>query len=102
MKMNSILFLIIGSACVGFSFAEVSMIPQKFSGWLLQTFNLGKKVKGYQFVKVPYRLKPFDCGYCLSFWVGLLSTYNLGHGLINAIMIGFASSIVAVILKKYL
>lgn len=100
--MSSILFLIIGSACVGFSFAEVSMLPQAFSKWLLEKFNIGKDVKGYQYIKVPYRLKPFDCGYCLSFWVGLISAYDFSVEFIFSIMIGFAASIVAILLKKYL
>ena len=96
------LFLVIGSACVGFSFAEVSMLPQAFSKWLLDKFNIGKDVKGYQYIKVPYRLKPFDCGYCLSFWVGVLSSYSFNCNLIAAVMIGFAASIVAILFKKWL
>jgi len=100
--ISNLIFLIIGSACVGFSFAEVSMVPQIFSKWLLDKFNIGQNVKGYQYIKVPYRLKPFDCGYCLSFWTGLLSTYNFNYGFTLAIIAGFTASIVAILLKKIL
>lgn len=100
--MMNELFLIIGSACFGFSFAEVSGIPQAFSRFLYNRFNLGSNVKGYQYIKTPYRLKPFDCGYCLSFWVGLLSSYYIGYELLFALMFGFSASVVAIILKKAL
>lgn len=97
--MNEML-LIIGSACVGFSFAEVSMIPQLFSKWLLQEFDFGKKVENYQYFKTPYRLKPFDCGYCLSFWVSFLSSLYFNYGIVASLIIGFTSSVIAILLKK--
>lgn len=98
--MTEYLLLIIGSACVGFGFAEITQIPQGVSRFLLEQFNLGKKVKGYEYVKVPYRLKPFDCGYCLSFWIGFLSSYYFGYELIVSIMIGFIAGIVSILIKK--
>jgi hypothetical protein len=96
------LFLIVGSACLGFSFAEVSMIPQMFSRFLLSEFNIGNKLNGYQYAKTPLRLKPFDCGYCLSFWVALLSALYFNYIIITALMIGFAASIVAILFKKFI
>lgn len=99
--MNELL-LIIGSACVGFSFAEVSGIPQAFANFLYNKFDLGNPVKGYQYIKTPYRLKPFDCGYCLSFWFSFLASYYIGYELLFALIFGFMSSIVAIILKKVL
>lgn len=96
------LFLILGSACLGFSFAEISMIPQMISKYLLDEFNLGKKVIGYNYLKTPYRLKPFDCGYCLSFWVAFLSALYFNYIILFALMIGFASSIIAILLKKFI
>lgn len=96
------LFLIIGSACIGFSFAEISRIPQTISQWLLDEFNLGKRIHGYTYLKTPYRLKPFDCGYCLSFWVGSLSALYFNYNIILALMIGFIASIVVILFKKFI
>jgi hypothetical protein len=96
------LFLIIGSACLGFSFAEISMIPQMFSRFLLSEFNIGSKLKGYEYAKTPLRLKPFDCGYCLSFWVALLSALYFNYIIITALMIGFAATIIAILFKKFI
>lgn len=96
------LFLIIGSACLGFSFAEISMIPQTFSRWLLTEFNIGTKLKGYEYAKTPLRLKPFDCGYCLSFWVALLSSLYFNYIVITGVMIAFAATIVAILFKKFI
>ena len=96
------LILILGSAAIGFSFAEVSMIPQMFSLWLRDRFNIGKSLKIYKYLKTPYRLKPFDCGYCLSFWVAFLSALYFNYIILFALMIGFGASIVAITLKKYL
>lgn len=98
--MNSLILLAIGSAAVGFSFAEVSQIPQTLSKYLLDTFNIGKSLKGYSYVKIPYRLKPFDCGYCLSFWVGFLSAYYYNSEIIISLMVGFSASILALLIKK--
>jgi len=98
--MNELL-LVLGSACVGFSFAEVSGVPQAFSRWLLSQFNIGKNVKGYQYVKVPLRIKPFDCGYCLSFWFGFISALQQTD-VLTSLMIGFGASIVAILFKKLL
>jgi len=100
-NMNE-LFLIVGSACLGFSFAEISMIPQSLSRWLFDRFNIGNKLKGYDFIKTPLRLKPFDCGYCLSFWVALLSALYFNYIMLVALMIAFAASIVAVLFKKFI
>ena len=99
--MNEVI-LILGSAAIGFSFAEVSMIPQMFSKWLCNRFDIGKSLDAYKYLKVPYRLKPFDCGYCLSFWVAFLSAIYFNYIILFALMIGFGASIVAIILKKYL
>lgn len=100
--MTDIILLVIGSACLGFSFAEVSQIPQNLSRLLLEKFNIGKELKQYNGIKVPYRLKPFDCSYCLSFWVGFLYSYSVDLAIIESLMIGFASSIVALILKRFI
>ena len=99
--MNEMI-LILGSAAIGFSFAEVSMIPQTLALWLRDRFNIGKALDAYKYLKVPYRLKPFDCGYCLSFWVAFLSALYFNYIILFALMIGFGASIVAITLKKYL
>ena len=96
------LFLIIGSASVGFSFAEISNIPQTFARWLCDEFDFGKRMKGYEYIKTPYRLKPFDCGYCLSFWVAFLSSLYFNYNIITALMIGFSASIWAILYKKFI
>ena len=98
--MNELL-LVFGSACIGFSFAEVSGVPQAISRWLLSQFNFGKRVKGYNDFKMPYRLKPFDCGYCLSFWIGF-SSGLIYTNILFSLMIGFSASIVAITFKKFL
>jgi hypothetical protein len=97
--MNEIL-LIIGSACVGFSFAEVSMIPQMFAVWLCDEFDIGRKIPGYDYVRRPYRLKPFDCGYCLSFWVAFLSALYFNYGIVASLIIAFTSSVASILIKK--
>lgn len=97
--MNEIL-LIVGSACVGFSFAEVSNIPQTFARWLCDELGFGKKMPGYSYITVPFRLKPFDCGYCLSFWVAFLSALYFNYNIVTALIIGFTSSVVSILLKK--
>lgn len=96
------LFLIVGSACVGFSFAEVSGIPQAISRFILDRFNIGQELKQYNYIKVPYRLKPFDCGYCLSFWFSFLVGLHFEYGILLSLIFGFSSSIVAIALKKLL
>lgn len=100
--MNELLFLIIGSAGCGFSFGELSGIPQSITNYLHERFDFGKKVQGYDYIKMPYRLKPFDCGYCLSFWIGLFSTLYFDYGLLLSLMVGFTASVLASLLKKYL
>lgn len=100
--MTEYLFLIVGSASLGLGFAEISQIPQAFASFLLNKFNIGKSVKGYDYIKVPYRLKPFDCGYCLSFWTGLISSYYFGYDLIVSLMIGFVAGIVSILIKRIL
>jgi hypothetical protein len=99
--MNEIL-LIVGSACVGFSFAEVSNIPQIFARWLVDEFDLGTKMPGYSYITQPFRLKPFDCGYCLSFWVAFLSALYFNYNIVTALIIGFTSSVIAILLKKFI
>jgi hypothetical protein len=101
--MNELLFIIIGSASVGYSFAELSGVPQGLSQWLYDKFNIGKKVNGFEYIKTPLRLKPFDCGYCLSFWTGFLTTFYFDYAdLILSVMVGFTASVIASLLKKYL
>lgn len=76
--MTDLIFVIIGSAAFGITFAELSGIPNAVKGWLANTgiwykpcfserMGIGKGR-----VRYPRRIKPFDCHLCLSFWACLL------------------------------
>jgi hypothetical protein len=85
------ILLICSSCCV---FAEFSGVMQRLA------YKLGRDVDRaipgeyemgmpkYQKVRVPMKLKPFDCAKCLSFWMGLLCFLIQGEG---ALAIFYAS-----------
>lgn len=88
--------------CIGVLFAEFSEVPQKFSRWLLRKYKKGKAISlvAGEWVKVPYRLKPFDCGMCLALWIAI--TQNIVLNLHPYEIIGYActSSIIAYLLIR--
>lgn len=96
-----ILFLILGSSATGLIIAEISGIPQRFSYWLLNEFDIGTKNKKYEYIKDPLSLKPFSCGLCLSFWTGLTVSLIVGLGFVYALLIGFTASLLTVLLKRF-
>lgn len=77
-------FLISGSACLALVFIE-SGIPF----WIKQRLN--RK-----------RLKPFDCAFCLSFWLGIVSSIYFEKNTVEVIYIGAMASILAVLINKKL
>ena len=81
--MNSVL-IIAGSACLALVFQE-SGIPFKIKRWLKRD-----------------RLKPFDCAFCLSWWLGIAGAIFFGKNPAEAIYIGSIAAILAVFLSKNL
>lgn len=68
--------VILYSVAIGLLFAEFSGIPQRFARWLA-TKGFGiSTMNGFTCSKlIPYKLKPFGCALCLTFWVGLLLSF---------------------------
>ena len=68
--------IILYSVAIGLLFAEFSGIPQRFAKWLA-TKGVGKsELNGFTCSKlIPYKLKPFGCSLCLTFWTGLLLSF---------------------------
>ena len=96
--------IILYSVAIGLLFAEFSGIPQRFARWLA-TKGFGiNSYGGMSFTKrLPYKLKPFGCGMCLTFWVGLLlSIFSANFDLWEAFGIACISgSIAHLILTVY-
>lgn len=46
--------------------------------------------------------KPFGCSFCMAFWGGLSYSLYQGHGIIDSIMIGCASSVISAFISKFL
>jgi hypothetical protein len=78
------LLLITGAACTALVFIQ-SGIPFIIKKWL--------KVR---------RLKPFDCEFCLAFWVCLFSSIYLEKNWLEVIYISAVASILAVFITKKL
>ena len=91
-------------------FAELSMIPQNLSDWLMTKSILYNEYDGSkskivfnkypQGFRIPIRLKPFDCSKCLGFWMGLISSYLNYESILLAILIGGVCSFGAMTLSK--
>ena len=64
-------------------FAEGTGLMQQLS------YKLGRK-----------RIKPFDCGLCLGFWLGLSIGYYQTYDILSAIQLGFVSSVIAILTEK--
>lgn len=95
---------IILPAMVGVLFADLSGIPQAVSQWLCDKNIYGCNIPnpyGYGADKfIPGRLKPFDCGLCLSFWLSLAnSTLICKFTFVTSIGIAATSAVVAVMVK---
>lgn len=81
--MTDLIFVIIGSAAFGITFAELSGIPNAAKRWQVER-RIWVKVEEHEIrstngglplkrkVYRPRRIKPFDCHLCLSFWACLL------------------------------
>jgi len=89
------------SAMAGITFAELSGIPQAFSNYLFDKYNIGRIVKGSP-LRFPYRLKPFDCSLCLAFWVCFSLNLYLDNIWALSFVYGLSASYLSVLLKKLL
>lgn len=88
--MGNAIEVITYSAAFGYVFAEVSGIPQRYAKFF---WMLTKGINQSSF-------KPFTCGMCLSFWLGLLSSLLIfNFDPFTALGIGFTASLTAVMLK---
>lgn len=96
-----ILILIPLCAMAGIAFAEISGIPQTFSNWLFDKFGIGRTIK-HSAVKIPLRFKPFDCSFCLSFWVCFSLNLYLDNMVFVSVVYGLASAYLSILLKKLL
>ena len=82
---------------IGLLFAEFSGIPQSFARWLA-SIGIGKaNHNGFTFTKkLPYKLKPFGCGLCLTFWIALfLNVYSCNFTFIESVGFACMSSCIA-------
>ena len=72
--------------------ADRSGVMEKLKFWLF--YRMYSRKTKYQH----YRLKPFDCTMCLSFWISafyLLTTYNS-----NYILLPFAAATIGALIEK--
>lgn len=102
--------IIIFSAAFGYVFAEASKIPQNFAHWLFRKgiYKVERRNMSYiaekdMFIEtnVPYSLKPFTCGLCLSFWTGFVSSLIYSNfNLPESLGVGFTASLIAVLIKS--
>lgn len=109
--MTHIIFFIIACTAFGVLFAELSGIPQFVSRFLAAMriwYKQGYYING-EFVSdksgkaLPRRIKPFDCGMCLSFWTCfLISKFWLHADWIYSVGFAAMSAVLAVIILKYL
>ena len=78
---------IIYPIAIGLLFAEFSGIPQSFARWLAKKGIGISKVNGFFLEpKIPYKLKPFGCGLCLTFWISLtFSIFSANFEVYNAL-----------------
>jgi hypothetical protein len=81
--MNNLL-IIAGSACFALVFQESGI-----------TFKLKRYLK-------QNRLKPFDCVFCLAWWLGIAGAIFFGKNTVEWIYVGSISAITAVFLSKNL
>ena len=96
--------IILYSVAIGLLFAEFSGIPQRFARWLATKGFGVSTLNGFtSSVKIPYKLKPFGCGMCLTFWISLtMSIFSANFDLWEAFGIACISgSIAHLILTVY-
>lgn len=79
--------IILYPLAIGLLFAEFSGIPQSFARWLAKKgFGISTLNGFYYANKLPYKLKPFGCGMCLTFWLSLtMSIFSANFALYTAI-----------------
>jgi hypothetical protein len=107
--MINILTIIIASSCIGVTFAELSGIPNSIKNWLKDkriwyrkgVFLGGEFIEGVSGAYITKRIKPFDCGLCLSFWISLsLCYFKAGQPLLESIGYASISAVLAVWIVK--
>jgi hypothetical protein len=91
-------------------FAELSLLPQNFTDWLMSKSILYKEYDGTSSkvvfnrytdkLRIPIRLKPFDCTKCLGFWMGLTYSYFVYDSLLLAVLIGGVCSFISMTISK--
>lgn len=80
------------SVAIATMFATISSIPQYLSWWLSKKgiwYRIPAEAKFFSNpMKLPRRIKPFDCAECLSFWIAVAicikSNYNAFNTLCTA------------------
>lgn len=82
-------------AAFGAWFANISGIPQMVSQFL---FLMGKFKQVTPEFKRPYRLKPFDCEMCLTFWLYLFTHFE--QPILNNLFMSGVCSLIAMIITK--
>lgn len=50
----------------------------------------------------PQRIKPFDCEFCLAFWIGIISAIYFEKSMVEIIYIGSMASLLALVIDKLL
>lgn len=85
---------VISPIAIALVFAEWSGIPQGFSSWL---YKIGIYRRGL-YTKTRYRLKPFDCGFCLTFWIALIQNHLHGYSYYTTFALACLSASIAYII----
>ena len=90
--------IIIYSVSIATMFATISGIPQWVSWWLAKKgiwYRIPPNAQTFSNpMKLPRRIKPFDCAECLSFWVAIALTHSERYTAIQ--MLGTASIAITV------
>lgn len=83
-------------------FAEISELPQFLMKWLMYRYKIFKRVQMGEIVtERPYRIKPFDCELCLSWWIALITSLAVYHfSFFYSILISGSCSLIAMVIVK--
>lgn len=94
--------IILYSVAIGLLFAEFSGIPQRFARWLAKKGIGLSTLNGFTSCrKIPYKLKPFGCSLCLTFWTGLLlSFFPANFALLDAVGIACIASCISYLITS--
>lgn len=105
--MRDIIFTIIVTAIIAVWFAEITVMPL-IKGFLCKK-GLWYKSNHYE-IKVPRRIKPFDCPECLGFWSGLIvffwqfhiqNGFTLTTSMFYSVAFAICTSLTAVFISKH-